>query len=108
MSTKRKRSMDASNLIMPATTAAQLPAGAPQVDPAARERFIASIGRVPKAKPPKMADRLERQLLVYLSRPELRIAVNVRAAQEDVNVSKWVERLIVAELSKPPRGPGQP
>lgn len=103
MSTKRK-GMNASNLVLPA---AAMPAGAPAVDPSARERFIASTAPAhpPRTRPPKLAERGERQLLVYLSRPELRIETNVRAAMEDLSVSAWVERLIVEELARPARKP---
>jgi len=47
------------------------------------------------------ADRKKRQLLVYMSTPELRREVDIRVAHVGGSLSAFVERLVVAELAKP-------
>ena len=91
-----RKKLDAANLILDPS---ELPAGAPTVD-ASRRRVFVRGGRL------KMADRKERQLLVYMSTPDLRREVDIRAAQEGVTLSAFVERLVKAELAKPLRRVG--
>jgi hypothetical protein len=123
MSTASKRRLDPSNLV--------LPAGAPAVDSEARRKFVEGEGAAPAAasaragqgKPAKKgakaaapapapassktkkADRQLRQLLVYMSTPELRRDIDIRTAEEGVSLSAWVERLAIAELAKPAKRP---